>query len=88
MFYDGQLFIKLALLSSHCICVQFGGSSFPIRITKGAESTDDNEDEDDIEELERKLKGAALPEHALKVAMKEIKVSSMTGIWRYVIYCQ
>ncbi|KXJ23831.1 lon protease homolog 2, peroxisomal [Exaiptasia diaphana] len=52
---------------------KFGGSSFPIRITKGAESTDDNEDEDDIEELERKLKGAALPEHALKVAMKEIK---------------
>lgn len=53
---------------------QYGGSSFPIRFSKSMESQDDNEDEDDIEELERKLRAAELPDHALKVAMKEIKV--------------
>lgn len=43
-------------------------------ISKDRDGADDNEDEDDIAELQQKLRAAELPSHALKVAMKEIKV--------------
>ena len=45
------------------------------RMDKGGIRQDGEEEEDEISELEKTIESANLPEHALKAAKKEMKVS-------------
>lgn len=46
----------------------------------GRSQEEDLEEEDEIAELEQRLRAAKLPDHALKAAKKELKVCACTCI--------
>ena len=49
-------------------------------VSDGRSQGEELEEEDEIAELEQRLKAAKLPEHALKAAKKELKVNVHVGI--------
>ena len=73
---------SLAKASPFCFCLQNIKLLISLKqiphnhLVSNRQLTDDNPDEteDEIAELEQRLKAASLPEHALKAAQKELKV--------------
>ena len=49
---------------------------------------EEEEEEDEMKELQKRIEKAKLPEHALKTALKELKVNTMSFLLTFVVLLQ